>query len=178
MRADAERNRAKVIETAMQAFATEGLTVSIAEIGRRAGVGTGTVSRHFPTKESLYAAIVLAKVEEIVAKAHTTMATEPPGTAFYTFFAYLAGQATANRGLAEALTGAGFNVEAAAAATPGHDLEGAEHQLLTAAQAAGTVRPDVTQADLKALLTACIAAPDQSRMLTIVTAGLRPAPAA
>ncbi len=173
VRADAERNRAKVIEAAMAAFATDGLTVSVAEIGRRAGVGTGTVSRHFPTKESLYAAIVLAKVEEIVSEARAVLAAEPPGQAFFTFFRYMVGQAATNRGLAEALNGGGFDVESAADSTD-HDLEGAEQKLLRRAQEAGAVRPDVTRADVKALLAACVAAPDRSRMIEIVSAGLRP----
>ncbi|GIE86380.1 TetR/AcrR family transcriptional regulator [Actinoplanes regularis] len=172
MRADAERNRAKVIEAAMAAFATEGLAVSIAEIGRRAGVGTGTVSRHFPTKESLYAAIVLTKVEEIVSRARTLMTAEPPGEAFFSFFTYLVTQAATNRGLAQALNGGGFDVESAANRTE-HDLEGVEQELLTQAQAAGVIRPEVTRGDVKALLVACVAAPDPSRMIEIISAGLR-----
>ncbi|MEV4423043.1 helix-turn-helix domain-containing protein [Patulibacter sp. NPDC049589] len=172
MRADAERNRTKVIEAAMAAFAQDGLTVSVAEIGRRAGVGTGTVSRHFPTKDSLYAAIVLAKVEEIVSHARTLMAASPAGDAFYEFFAYMVEQATTNRGLAEALSGGGFDVESAATGTD-QDLEQIEQSLLDRAQEAGAVRQDVTRADVKALLGACVAAPDRARMIEIVTAGLR-----
>jgi AcrR family transcriptional regulator len=53
MRSDAQRNRKRVLEAAMETFAAEGLSVPVAEIARRAGVGTGTVSRHFRTKESL-----------------------------------------------------------------------------------------------------------------------------
>ncbi len=173
MRADAERNRAKVIEAAMAAFEREGLSVPVAEIGRRAGVGTGTVSRHFPTKESLYEAIVLARVEEIVAEAERLLATAPAGEAFFRFFAYMVGQATADRGLAEALAGGGLDVHAAAART-GHDLDGAEQRLLAEAQRAGAVRADATRDDVKALLGACVAAPDRARMIEIVTTGLRP----
>ncbi|MFI5897600.1 TetR/AcrR family transcriptional regulator [Actinoplanes sp. NPDC051513] len=173
MRADAERNRAKVIEAAMTAFAKDGLSVPVAEIGRRAGVGTGTVSRHFPTKESLYEAIVLARVEEIVGEAERLLAVAPPGEAFFRFFAYMVGQAAANRGLAEALSGGGFDVEAAGGRT-GRALEGIEQRLLVDAQAAGTVRADATRDDVKALLGACVAAPDRARMIEIVTTGLRP----
>src|SRR5690348_5744892 len=78
MRADGVRNRRKVLETAKAVFAAEGLSVPVAEIARRAGVGTGTVSRHFPTKEALYQAIVLEQVEALVARA-----------AHLDFFAYL-----------------------------------------------------------------------------------------
>src|SRR3984957_3328332 len=54
LRADAARNRARVLETAYETFAAEGLAVPIEEIARRAGVGAGTVYRHFPTKEDLF----------------------------------------------------------------------------------------------------------------------------
>jgi AcrR family transcriptional regulator len=172
MRADAERNRAKVIEAAAAAFAEDGLAVSVAEIGRRAGVGTGTVSRHFPTKEALYKAIVLNRVAEIVADASRVVADNEPGVAFFAFFEYMVGQAAANKGLAEALGGDGFDIETAAAHSD-HDLDGVERRLLAAAQRAGAVRADVTQADVKALLGACLTAPDQARMVAIVTAGLR-----
>ena len=173
MRADAERNRAKVIEAAAAAFAEDGLSVSVAEIGRRAGVGTGTVSRHFPTKESLFQAIVLNRVAEIVADTSRMVAGTEPGAAFFAFFAYMVEQAAANRGLADALGGGGFDIEAAAAGSD-HDLDGVEQRLLTAAQRSGAVRADVTQADVKALLGACLAAPDRTRMVAIVTRGLRP----
>jgi transcriptional regulator SbtR-like protein len=113
---------------------------------------------------------VLLRVEEIIAAAERLLTTAAPGDAF---FAYLVGQATTNRGLAEALGGGGFDVESAAART-GHDLDGVEQRLLGAAQRAGAVRDDVTRADVKALLGACVAAPDPTRMIAIVTAGLRP----
>jgi AcrR family transcriptional regulator len=179
LRADAERNRARVLDAALTAFATEGLSVSVAEIARRAGVGTGTVSRHFPTKESLYEAIVLQRVSEIVEQARHLAATRDPGTAFFDFFAYMVEQALANRGLAEALAGDGFDIEAAATRTE-HDLDGIEQELLIRAQQAGAVRPDVTTADVKALIIGCLARERLSadpnarqRMLAIACAGLR-----
>jgi AcrR family transcriptional regulator len=179
MRADAQRNRTRVLDAAVTAFATEGLSVSVAEIARRAGVGTGTVSRHFPTKESLYEAIVLLRVGEILDHAQHLAATRDPGAAFFDFFAYMVEQATANRGLAEALAGDGFDIEAAAART-GHDLDGVEQDLLARAQRAGAVRPDVTRADVKALTIGCLARERlvadpaaRQRMISIACAGLR-----
>ncbi|MEV0714354.1 helix-turn-helix domain-containing protein [Asanoa sp. NPDC050611] len=179
MRADGVRNQRKVLDAAMTAFATDGLSVPVAEIARRAGVGTGTVSRHFPTKESLYAAIVSTRVEEIVAKAGELAATRPPGEAFFAFLSYMVDQAAENRGLAQALAGAGFDIEAAAE-SGGHDLAGVEAGLLTRAQSAGAVRPDVTNADVKALIVGCIAREQPAtdpiarrRMVEIVSAGLR-----
>jgi AcrR family transcriptional regulator len=179
MRADAQRNRVRVLEAAVAAFASEGLSVPVAEIARRAGVGTGTVSRHFPTKESLYEAIVLSRVEEIVDHAHQLTATRDPAVAFFEFFAYVVEQAATNRGLAEALSGGGFDIEAAASRTE-HDLEGVERGLLARAQTAGEVRADVTNADVKALVVGCLARERQpadpaarQRMIAIVCAGLR-----
>jgi AcrR family transcriptional regulator len=182
MRADAERNRARVLEAAVAAFAAEGLSVPVAEIARRAGVGTGTVSRHFPTKESLYEAIVLSRVEEIVGHAHELVATRDPGAAFYEFFAYMVEQAAANRALADALSGGGFDIEAAASRAE-HDLTGVERGLLTRAQEAGEVRADVTNADVKALIVGCLARERdpadpvaRQRMIAIASTGLRADP--
>src|SRR6266568_3752427 len=66
MRADAERNRALILDAAIAAFAEDGLGVPVQEVAKRAGVGTGTVSRHFPTKEALFEAIVASRVGRIV----------------------------------------------------------------------------------------------------------------
>ena len=65
LRADAARNRARVLEIAYETFAAEGLGVPIDEIARRAGVGAGTVYRHFPTKEDLYRAVVEDRIRRI-----------------------------------------------------------------------------------------------------------------
>jgi len=68
LRADARRNRARVMEVAAEIFTTEGLSVPVHEIARRAGVGTGTVSRHFPTKEHLFAAILRDRMAVLTAR--------------------------------------------------------------------------------------------------------------
>src|SRR5882724_8980099 len=88
LRADAQRNRQQVLEVAAAAFTAEGLGVSVHEIARRAGVGTGTVSRHFPTKETLFQAIVLDRIERCVATAETLARTHEPGPAFFAYFAF------------------------------------------------------------------------------------------
>jgi hypothetical protein len=124
---------------------------------------------------------VLAKVEEIVARAHELIEESEPGPALFTYLGYMVEQGATNRGLAEALSSGGFDIDAAAAASP-FDLAGAELTLLTNAQATGAVRPDVTPADLKALVVGCLArerAPAdpaaRTRMVEIVCAGLKPA---
>src|SRR6201996_9865633 len=112
LRADARRNRARILAVAVQAFATEGLSVPVQEIARRAGVGTGTVSRHFPTKESLFEAILLSRARDLTEEA-TRLLDDDPGTAFFGFFARLIEEGAANLGLAEALTGAGYDLDEA-----------------------------------------------------------------
>ena len=66
LRADAARNRARVLKTAYETFAAEGLAVPIDEVARRAGVGAGTVYRHFPTKEDLFRAVVDSRIRRII----------------------------------------------------------------------------------------------------------------
>ncbi|GLZ02835.1 putative transcriptional regulatory protein TetR [Actinomadura sp. NBRC 104412] len=179
MRADARRNRERVLSAAIEAFAAEGLSVPVHEIARRAGVGTGTVSRHFPTKEALYDAIILHRVEHLIGRARELAASAEPGAAFWDFFAFMVDKGALDHGLAEALAGSGYDVEAAAERT-GHDVMGAMRDLLTAAQRAGEVRQDVDVADVKALITACLArmrngsGDDGRRIMTIIRAGLRP----
>jgi AcrR family transcriptional regulator len=180
LRADARRNRELVLAAAITAFATEGTSVSVAEIARRAGVGTGTVSRHFPTKESLFRAIVHERAEQLVLCARELAERLTPTEAFFEFFAVLAAEGSTDRGLAEALAGAGFDV-AAAASTAAYDFGTSLVDLLTAAQAAGGVRPEITVADVKALLEGCLARerfgvdPEaRHRLLGVVRRGLRP----
>ncbi|MFJ8109213.1 TetR/AcrR family transcriptional regulator [Streptomyces sp. NPDC096132] len=182
MRADAQRNRKRVLEAALDTFAAEGLAVPVAEIARRAGVGTGTVSRHFPTKDSLYEAIVLHLVSGIVDRARELAATRDPGTAFFEFFAHMVEQIAVNRGLSQAMSGTGFDVEAVAF-DPEHNLLAVEDELLAAAQKAGAVRPDITRADVKALMVGCLAREQQAldpearrRMIDVVRTGLRAQP--
>jgi AcrR family transcriptional regulator len=176
-RADARRNRSRVLEAAIAAFAAEGLSVPVHEIARRAGVGTGTVSRHFPTKESLFEAIVSGIAERLVERARLLAASEEPGAALFDFLAAMVEEGAANRALSDAFAGAGFDVEAAAS---GADLDvlGALRELLARAQRAGTVRSDVDIADVKALLVGCLArergdALARARMVAIVSQGLR-----
>jgi AcrR family transcriptional regulator len=175
-RADAQRNRARVLEVAAEIFATEGLSVPVHEIARRAGVGTGTVSRHFPTKDDLFAGILLSRMERLTGQADALIETEDPGPAFLTFFAILVREGAAHRGLAEALAGSGYDIEAVGAEA-GFDVAGRMRAMLTRAQEAGKIRADVTYADVKALLTGCLArdgdAASLEPIVAVVSQGLR-----
>ncbi|MET7394886.1 helix-turn-helix domain-containing protein [Dactylosporangium sp. NPDC005572] len=176
-RADGRRNQARVLEEAFAAFAAHGAAVSIREIARRAGVSTGTVSRHFPTKEALFQAVALHRIEHLVHSAEDIAAREDPATAFFTFFALLVRQSAADHAVGDALTGVGFDLQAAAS-TAIRDFGAAMTDLLTAAQRAGAVRDDADTADVKALIAGCIARDGdgaaQQRMIEIARDGLRP----
>jgi AcrR family transcriptional regulator len=179
LRADARRNRDSVLEAAFAAFAAEGLSVPVHEIARRAGVGTGTVSRHFPTKESLFAAVFMNRAESLVRLARRLAEADRAGEALFEFFAALVAEGAANRGLADALTGTGFDIKAAVSG-PDRDVTGAMASLLARAQQAGAVRPDVDVDDVLALATGCLARhrgtddpAARERLVAVVCTGLR-----
>ncbi|MEY9926644.1 AcrR family transcriptional regulator [Catenulispora sp. GP43] len=179
LRADARRNRARVLQAAAEAFAAEGPAVPLDEIARRAGVGAGTVYRHFPTKEELLAAVLIARMETMLAEVRDALAEPDPGPAFYTFFLTMTVDAQDKMDLAEALTSHGIDIRAATAGIAG-ELKGALAALLRRAQDAGAVRPDVNVEDLHALVIGAIAAAraapsaDVPRVAGLVADGLRP----
>jgi AcrR family transcriptional regulator len=179
MRADAERNRARVLDVAAELFASQGLSVPVRDIARRAGVGTGTVSRHFPTKDALFTAIVLSRIERLIERGESLRATTKPGKAFFEFFGYMVTEGATNLGVGAALAGSGFDVQAVASGAQ-NDLMGMLAALLKDAQMAGAVRRDVDVADIKALIGGCIARQRQAsdaaardRVVTVVCDGLR-----
>jgi AcrR family transcriptional regulator len=183
MRADAERNRALILDTAIAAFAVDGLGVPVHEIARRAGVGTGTVSRHFPTKEALFEAIVASRVGRIVDRIEALAESPDQQDAFVRFMTILTEEGAANVGIAQAFAGAGYDMDAAAAAV-GYDFDGVLRGALRRAQDALVVRADVHVADLKALMVGCMSRSStgdpavdtaaRARMIEIVCRGLRP----
>ena len=177
-RSDAQRNRARVLDAAIAAFAEAGLAVPLHEIARRAGVGTGTVSRHFPTKDDLYGAIVLDRVERLVARGRELAEEAEPGAAFFEFFALWVREGAVNLGVGQALAGVGFDMEAAALRA-GLDVNGTLEDLLKAAQQAGAVRTDADASDVKALMSCCLTqhhedAEARERIIRIAGDGLRP----
>jgi AcrR family transcriptional regulator len=170
-----------VLDAAESAFAADGISVPIDEIARRAGVGAGTVYRHFTTKEALFQAIVLTRHERMTARARALAGARDPGTAFFDFLATVVDEGRVKRDLAEALAAAGFD-SSPDAARVGREFRGAVADLLARAQRAGAVRDDVGIADLMALLRGISLAvrdageADQPRrLLDIVCGGLRPA---
>jgi len=177
-RADAARNRARVLEVAYQTFAAEGLGVPIDEIARRAGVGAGTVYRHFPTKEDLFRAVVEDRIRAIVDEGRALFAAEDAGEALFTFLRSMVLQwGATDRGLADALAGFGIDVKAALPEAE-DDFLGVLGDLLRAAQKAGTVRRDVDVPDVKSILVGLQAMQSYNddaaaRLTEVVLDGLR-----
>ena len=178
LRADAARNRARVLEVAYETFAAEGLGVPIDEIARRAAVGAGTVYRHFPTKEDLYRAVIEDRINQIVDDGRALLADADPGEALFTFLRSMVLQwGATDRGLAEALAGLGIDVKDAAPEAEEAFL-GLLGELLRASQKAGTVRRDVEVPDVKALMVGAQAiqtynADAAERLTEVVLDGLR-----
>jgi len=175
LRADAQRNRDKVLRAAQDAFAASGYGVPLDEIAAMAGVGPGTVYRHFPSKEELFEAVVTARLGDLIAVARGLASDPDPGQAFFGFLGRFRQEAAAKRDLPDAI------------AIPGSlqdELHAALDVLLRRAQQAGAVRADVTTQDLTALLKGLLrtindlppGTGDQGRtdrLLTVVTDGLR-----
>ncbi|WP_239514327.1 TetR/AcrR family transcriptional regulator [Streptosporangium sp. 'caverna'] len=150
LRADAARNRARVLQVAYETFAEEGAAVPIDEIARRAGVGAGTVYRHFPTKESLFQAIVADRLSQVIERARAQAAADP-GEGLYAFLVHMAEQGATDLGLTEAFAGIGFDLTEALPEAE-REFTGIMADLLAQAQRAGTVRSDVDTDDIKTLI--------------------------
>ncbi|MEV1205355.1 TetR/AcrR family transcriptional regulator [Microbispora rosea] len=156
LRADARRNRDRVLRTAQRLFATEGLGVSLDEIARRAGVGPGTVHRHFPTKEALYLAVAIDQIRKLVAEGEALAATGDP-TALFTLLSAMMASGAENVAVKSALVAAEFDLRTAAPDVAA-DLTRRVADLLDRAQAAGAVRPDLTVGEVMALVAGAFAA--------------------
>jgi AcrR family transcriptional regulator len=181
LRADAARNRARVLEVAYDTFAAEGLSVPIDEIARRASVGAGTVYRHFPTKEDLFRAVVEDRIRGIVDEGRALLVSEEPAEALFKFLRSMVLRwGATDRGLSEALAGVGIDVETVLPEAE-DDFLGMLGDLLRAAQKAGAVRRDVGVPDVKAILVGLQAMQSYNdeaaqRLTDVVLDGLRAKP--
>jgi AcrR family transcriptional regulator len=161
LRADARRNREKIVVAARAAFAEYGLDTQMDEIARRADVGVGTLYRHFPTKDALVRGLVVAHMEEMAARGQAIADEEQqdPWDAFAGFLRLCGEKHLNDRGLGEVMSTQPAQTFQQAAYDSG--LVAAMEQLLQRAQAAGTARADARVTDVP-LVMCSIAAVQRS----------------
>jgi AcrR family transcriptional regulator len=169
LRADAERNRRKLLDAAAELFRERGLEVGVAEIARRAGVGRGTLFRNFPTKQDLIAAIVIERMADATEYGRRLLDSPDPGEALFGFLEEVVGRQQLDRCLFEAVADAFLaNQEIRAAHA---EVVDSLDELLGRAKDAGAVRSDVGALDVLMLLKGvCEAASAlSSTEVTVVT---------
>jgi AcrR family transcriptional regulator len=181
LRADAERNRQRILAAAAEVFAERGLDVSLDDIADAAGVGVGTVYRRFPDKDALIDALFEDRIAEVERAARDALAIEDPGEAFRTFMRSVCRLQAEDRGLKEALLGRDRGRERVAHARG--RIAPIAMQLLTRAQAAGAVRADLNGLDIPLMhfavgfvaeKTSAVAPDYWERILTILLDGIAP----
>ena len=179
LRADAERNRARILAAAAEVFADRGLDVSLDEIAAHAGVGVGTVYRRFPDKDALIDALFEEKIDRAVELADRALEIEDPWEAFTTFMRGMCRMQAGDRGFKDALLVRDRGRERVAAAR--ERIAPRAMQLLTRAQESGAVRSDLGPFDVP-MLNLCVSliadrtrdvAPEYwERVLTIIIDGI------
>ena len=178
VRADAQRNIDALLQAAMAVFATSGVDAPVREIAEKAGVGIGTVYRHFPTRADLIAAVFRREIDGCADAAPALAAEHAPFEALAKWMQRYAAFVGAKRGLAKALHSGDPTFDA----LPGYfdqRLRPAMRTLLTAAAAAGDVRADVDADELLgAAAGLCMSAHNDSpgraeRMVALMVDGLR-----
>jgi AcrR family transcriptional regulator len=180
MRADAVKNRQRILEAAEAIFATEGVSVPIDTVAERAGVGVGTLYRHFPTKEALFEAIVVARLESLVEIAKSYAGAADPGDALFAFLGEFAQQASAKHDLFDALGSAGIDIKSTCAEMV-DEMKRSIDVLLQRAVEAGSVRSDISTDEMIALVVGVCQGQSHSgcddaavqRMVRVVCDGLR-----
>lgn len=149
-RADARRNRERVLVAAEAVFAESGLKAPVEEVARRAGVGVGTVCRNFPTKQVLVEAVVGAMYETLRREAEAGLADPDPAHAFEQFVTGLPAFQARHRALADQMA----NENSLGSATAPRDkLLRAVSELVARAQAAGAIRADIGPGDVSMLFS-------------------------
>jgi AcrR family transcriptional regulator len=177
MRADARRSRAKLIEAATIAFAENGADAPLEDIARRAGVGIGTLYRHFPTRTDLQAGVFRSQVDAVCTTADELIGTASPEQAFAGSVRAIAGYLVTKRGLARALIDS-LGRDSELISVCSHRMSDTVDRLLGYAQGAGVLRPDISAKDVLRLVHGIVMACEQSpgdtdRLLDVMLDGLR-----
>jgi AcrR family transcriptional regulator len=176
VRADARRNRERLLEAAAAAFgAADGASVSLESIARDAGVGIGTLYRHFPSREALVEAVYRAELAEVAEVAAQLLRRQPSRVALRRWMDRYASFVAAKRGMAQSLH-ALFEAGAVQPSQTRDSITGAVEMLLKAGADDGSLRPDVEADDVVSSLLGIFlvsGSPDQtSRLLDLLVAGV------
>ena len=181
LRADAERNRQRLLAAAKELYATRGLDVTLDEVARHAGVGTGTAYRRFPNKDALIEALMVDRIGELAAIASECLEDPDPWNGLVAYFDRALALQAADRGLKDVLFSAGRGRERVAHAR--RALGPAVTRLVRRAVEAGVVRSDLETSDVPLINFMLNTVVDfgrdvepqlYRRYLAIVLEGLRP----
>ena len=176
-RSDGLRNRERLIEAAKAGFAATGPEVSLEEIARRAGVGIGTLYRHFPTRETIVAAVYRHEVEQLAESAERLLASTTPGEALHQWLLLCVDYLATKKVIVQALSASAVSEIYAASGAP---ITETITLLTQRARASGDIRSDADPDDLmRALIGFTYGASDPAwatsarRLIDILMDGLR-----
>ncbi|WP_051289760.1 TetR/AcrR family transcriptional regulator [Paenibacillus massiliensis] len=179
MRADAKQNRNKLLKAAHHVFMNEGISASMEKIARHAGVGVGTIYRHFPTKEELIESVMVYHKKRLIEEAFQKIKDRDPGEAFFTYFANVIKEGIANKAIIDAIV-----ISSPSQNQPLEIVEefwqGVE-LLFTRAQQNGAVRSDASIEDIRILFTGILQVSGDTgvypeQVIKILRDGLRSTP--
>jgi AcrR family transcriptional regulator len=184
LRADAQRNHARLLDAARAAFVAHGADdVSLEEIARRAGVGIGTLYRHFPSRQALLEAVYRDQVESLRARAEELGEAESPLDALAEWLRAMLKFSSTKRSMTSALL-ATLGTDSELLSACATVIRGSAETLLARAQQAGVVRRDADAGDVMRLVHAVNIATEKAadpgqgdRMLALILDGLRSQPA-
>ncbi|MEV0637430.1 helix-turn-helix domain-containing protein [Streptomyces sp. NPDC050619] len=179
LRADARRNRDKILAAAVRVYAEEGLGAHLERIAKEAGVGSATLYRNFPTREALIEAVYRNEVAQLCDAVPGLLAAQPPHEALRAWTRLFLDYVTAKSGMADALR----TIAAAGSDPYGHSrdmIQAAVTALMDACAAAGAIRADISATDMGAALEGIAltsAKPEQreraERLLDLTLDGLK-----
>jgi AcrR family transcriptional regulator len=182
VRSDARRNREKLVAVARAAFATADGTVALEAIAREAGVGIGTLYRHFPTREALVEAVYAAELDDVTASAPALLEELPPEAALRAWMDRYAAFVETKRGMADILRASMASGRIATPATR-RRITAAIGSILDAGARAGTLRAGVDPEDVTLMLLGVFLSTSSGqdaervgRMLDLIIDAVRPVP--
>jgi AcrR family transcriptional regulator len=182
VRSDARRNREKLVAVARAAFATAGGTVALEAIAREAGVGIGTLYRHFPTREALVEAVYAAELDDVTASAPALLEELPPEAALRAWMDRYAAFVETKRGMGDVLRASLASGRIATPATR-RRITAAIGAILDAGARAGTLRAGVDPEDVTLMLLGVFLSTSAGqdaervgRMLDLIIDAVRPVP--